>query len=267
MQCRQLIRALRAHALSFSICLLCCSLFGCKDAAEPELCSVEDYLALQTGNFWIYESYTLDEGGIRQELTRRIDTVVVKGTTVIAGRLAYILVLNNGLPQDTSFVTVDRGSAYRIMESRVDNNVERLGSRWIKFAACNAPSWQALDTNLLPSGDESDPEPQLSADRSLTLEQMPHESYQVFAELASRQSMSVRGLPHPADVFAVHTIYDFSDGKGQSLEHYAYTSRYWLVQNVGPVRIRRDSFTMFNQDSEEITVPGVEHVLLDFYVQ
>jgi len=113
-------------------------------------CSLENSLKLQTGNYWIYNTIRTDTNGIDIPGTEGIDSTIVAGTRMIAGKQAYLLISYGNSQPDTMYYAVEGGRAYQLLSSMA-NIFDGYGCgcfpmKWVAFADCSRSQWKALDT-------------------------------------------------------------------------------------------------------------------------
>jgi hypothetical protein len=115
-----------------------------------ENCSLENSLKLQTGNYWIYSTVETDTSGADIPGTEGMDSTIVEGTRMVAGKQAYMLVSYSNTKPDTMYYAVEGGKAYRLLSSMAnifdDNNCECFPVKWVAFADCSRSEWKAVDT-------------------------------------------------------------------------------------------------------------------------
>lgn len=159
---------------AFAFVLLCASiLWGCADkGAGPhdENCNLDEYLALHTGNWWVYTgeqtyvtSYPTGEPELRGIENFR-DSIVVMGSTIFDGHSSYELhVHRNGTPFDTLFVALEGDSILWSGNIFYSVDCTCLHTKMLSGGTC--PSRERTTVNSLTM--EADPLPTIDKDGNL----------------------------------------------------------------------------------------------------
>lgn len=137
--------------------LLTAMLAACSTGTDPEeiSCTLENDLALQTGNWWVYDVYDTDKYGQKIAGTERQDSTVVERTEIHNGRTAYMLVnystMDGGVTytiRDTSWTAVEDNRAYKPALELAANYCRCFVDDWGQFADCGADNWRAFDKTI-----------------------------------------------------------------------------------------------------------------------
>lgn len=159
---------------AFACALLCASiLWGCADkgvSPHDENCNLDEYLALHTGNWWVYTgeqnfvtSYPTGEPELRGIETFR-DSIVVMGSTIFDGHSSYELhVYRNGTPFDTLFVALEGDSVLWSGNMFYNIDCTCLHARMLSGGTCR--SRERTMVNQLTM--EADPVPTIDKDGNL----------------------------------------------------------------------------------------------------
>lgn len=132
-------------------------LAACSTATEPLVnCTLENDLALQTGNWWVYDAYDTDFSNTMIPGSERQDSTVVERTEVYNGKTAYMLVTystaDGGVTytvHDTVWIAMEDGQASVPMQNLTPNHCPCFADEWVRFADCSADNWTAFETTRI----------------------------------------------------------------------------------------------------------------------
>lgn len=254
-------------------------LSSCSSAIDSEpSCSIENDLALQTGNWWVYQAWDTDIQGAKIAGTERIDSVVVENTQRLLGKTAYMLVSHSSkdggstLQRDTSWLAVESGRAYRLSSDLGVLFCECLENTWVQFANCERDSWTALDTSVI----DRSPSRVINSDGDEEIITSTNQrAYTSTGLKGSLATFSVTTGTVQAREYRLHNVFDFQliePTNVQLLEGtrrvvYANESKVWVVGTIGIVKAERTAYTRQPASTVEPVSPGVVKNLLRYSVK
>jgi hypothetical protein len=130
-------------------------LAACSTPTElVDSCTLENDLALQTGNWWVYDVYNTDIDNNKITGSERQDSTVVQQTELYNGKTAYRLIsyssADGGITytlSDTVWIAIENGQAYIPMWKLVQKPCPCFAMDWAKVADCTGNNWTAFETS------------------------------------------------------------------------------------------------------------------------
>lgn len=254
-------------------------LSSCSSSVDSDPpCSIENDLALQTGNWWVYQAWDTDIHGAKIAGTERVDSVVVESTQILLGKTAYMLVSYSSkdggmtLQRDTSWLAVESGRAYRLSSDLGVLFCECLENTWIPFADCERDSWAALDTSII----ERAPLRTLDSNgKEVILMSATRRAFASTGVKGSLAAFSVTTGTVQAREYRLHNVLDFQLIEPTNVQLfegtrrvvYANESKVWVAGNIGIVKVERTAYTRQPVSTVEPVFSGVVKNLLRYSVK
>lgn len=115
---------------------------SCND--NPPIYTVPEpikFFPLKVGNYWVYESYSLDERYKKISGTESIDSFSIVSRQFISGKMAFVILrFNNNKLIDTLFLVKENKQLFRFHNASEDS-ISGLGSGWLKIGDLNFKTW------------------------------------------------------------------------------------------------------------------------------
>ncbi len=259
---------------------------GTSTGPATDDCSLENSVKLQTGNWWVYDSYNTNVEGVMIPNTNRLDSVVVEGTEVKLGKTAYTLVnystSDGGITytQDTTWMAVEGGQVYTIDENLFPLPCKCMGHFWVKIADCGADTWKVLDTItedglpsrlVLPGGGDT------------VISSLVQSNYVISGRKGGESTITIAGQPIPIHEYrSDYNLYaqiiepeevEFIGGGRKARQ--VKPIRFFLAKNIGIVMLNaaaEEVIHTLNDGTEKNnmyanTKPGIRRNLLRWSVK
>lgn len=252
---------------------------SCEKAVEPDVpadeCTLENSLKLQTGNWWVYETWQLDANNNKIAGSDKIDSVVVDGTELRYGKTAYRVVTyttaDNGITwtQSTKYWAVEDGRLYALASDIIPLYCECLGQPWLLMADCSREQWPILDSvaeTSLPA----------VVDNELKTTLVRHDfdvhGSRLALETVSAGSTTVQAHPYVFHSGIAEDIIEPVDatfidgGRHRAMQ---FQIRLWLADNIGIAQMSRTVVVVTSGAGSQQTVaePGGFRKLLRWSVR
>ncbi len=236
--------------LLLGIATVVLSLSGCNDngALPSEILR----FPLNTGSYWIYSIVDIDSSGNPLAGTEKIDSAVVKGSTILDDQEATQI---EHYMQDTSWIEYVRATAdqYMALVDLGEDLLMRLDmplTLWVTIADYAQSQWTVFDTTL------QDFKVPLSQLDTVTLSG----TIQITGQRLRTENLMIAGTSYNATVFEIRRIIDLQ--AQFSLNGFPVTGTialqapilFWFVDGIGLVR-RESATTTLTLQTPMATLP------------
>lgn len=212
------------------------------------------FFPLKVGNYWVYESYSIDDKYNRISGTESIDSLVVTAKISLLGSSCFVILrYNDGIFKDTLFLYIDKNQLFRLHNGETDS-IPGLVSKFFKIGDLDLKEWNIYadiqsDSNFVFDSKK------ITATRHYAINGSVLDPVKVYF---NNDSITLLPLVYKDDRMFSFDFYFNEDSNKSNIEIITQkTERFWLKSDVGIMIWQFDPFVILTRsDSVNNYNPG-----------
>ena len=230
--------------LGFSIILI----NGCKDNSTNPTDDPAAYFMFKAGNYWVYNTDSLDANQAVVPGTTTTDSTVDVGVETKSGKSANKLTnYSSGGTNEDSYFALEGSKLYSLISDVSGGGVSLPISGWMLVADFNGTTWTVLDSNISQDMGMGVLNAKLTvkgskgSQKSLTVGTSSVSCQEFIQTITLAGKLTISGIPIPIDINLTINVH------------------YFFGKNVGLVQV--------NQETTKLTIPGLGDQVIPGFIQ